>query len=538
MLKSLEIKNYALIENLHIDFQSGLTIITGQTGAGKSVLLQALGLALGERADHASLRNAQETCVVEAIFETKDYDFIKGSELIIRRIIAPGGKSRIFVNDEPAKLEAVQAIAHRLVDIHSQHQHLLLKDEAFTLKLVDSLGGHGGLIEHYQKAYGVWRMAYEKYQNLLSEIEKNRADYDYLTHQLSEFDGIDLKNLDIEALEEEYQLQSGGAEIEQRLSETQALLSGSVEQLQRLKQQSEKLKTKFPKATAWHDRIESATLDMEDLEGEVRRQGSGFEYDPSRAGELETILGKVYALQKRYQVFEPQGLLRLRLDLESRIALVDDFESTKKDLEDDLNMAKGEVVELGAQLTKARRESIKYLVLSIKEFLPSLGMGESAITVEITPKEKPEASGLDRVGIVYAPHANMPAKPLASIASGGELSRIMLVLKVIMARHTAMPTILLDEIDIGVSGAIAENMGDLMKQMSQSRQVMAITHLAQVAGKGDHHIKIFKESDSFAAYTKMRDLSREDRIEEIAGMLSGSDITENAMEQARRLLES
>lgn len=549
MLKTLSIKNFALIDDLHIEFPSGFIIITGETGAGKSILLDALSLVLGKRADMSALRNAEEKCVVEADFFLENYDFQSlFSELeidyehqtIIRREILPSGKSRAFINDTPATLDVLSRLGQVLVDIHSQHQTLSLGDLSFQFEIIDLMAGN----ENARKAYLVLLESLKKNQQRLQELidfQKTSAkEYDYNLHLLKELKSAPLQKGIQQELEEAYEEASNIEEIKEYITESLYLLSdenvGVVNQLRELRRTFSNLTDYKQQYRDIFERIDSAFLELEDLQSEVFEIDENIETDPEKSEEISQNLNLIYNLQKKHKVATVDELIEIQEELERAVAqtenVEDDIKEQKRIVEEEQKATFGKAMELH----KTREEVIPTLDEKLTNFMRELGMPNARFSIELTPKEVFQSNGIDELLFLFSANKGGNFGALKKVASGGELSRIMLAVKAIMAEHTTLPTIMFDEIDTGVSGEISQKMGDIMKEMSKKRQVFAITHLPQVASKGESHFKVFKEDINGRTTTQLKLLSEDERISEIAEMLEGKNSGDSARNHAMELL--
>lgn len=561
MLQRLEIVNFALIENLEISFQAGFTSVTGETGSGKSVMLQALGLLLGNRADSKTLKNPEVKCVVEGEFLTKDYDLkrpsnrvteqpsgdfwgevLKEDHLVIRRVILPSGKSRAYVNEEPVKLEDLKILGEQLVDIHSQHQNMLLKDANFAREVVDRFAENSAILSEYQAVYKTFQEAQKRHQELLAQQAQAQSDYEYNQHQLEAFADIP-EDLDLSVLESEQEMGAHGVEIEQGVREISIGVEEGEGTLDAILKILGNLESFYVPAKDWRTRIEAAYFELQEIKREVESHQGTVDLDPERVEYVSTLLGKIYGLMKRYNVNDVENLWKIKTDLESKISLVEDFEAVIAESERTCEFASTEVHRIGGTLSDSRMAVMPGLEQQISEQLEFLGMGDAVVKIEKREMSSENGEGIaygvyggDQIEFLYAAHPNLPLRPLGQIGSGGEMARVMLVLKNILAQKVALPTIIFDEIDTGVSGEIADRVGQMMQGMAESRQVFGITHLPQVAAKGNHQLKVLKEGDEFSAYTRIVYLADEDRTAEIAQMISGQNITDSALAQARELL--
>ena len=549
MLQSLAIKNFALIEDIKILFSKGFTIITGETGSGKSILLDALALVLGRRADLSALRNPEEKCVVEAEFAIENYalaDFFKQEELdyepltIIRREILPSGKSRAFVNDSPVTLDVLSGLAKALIDIHSQHDTQQLSEEDFQFFLIDSLAENTPLLQEYQAALKVYKQQSKKLQELKDFQENTQKEHDYNTFVLGELQEIDLEEGMQEELEAFYTQASNSETIRDNLTEGANLLAeeeqGIMTQMRDLSSLFSALSSYSPQYNELYERIDAVYIELDDLSREVYDLVENVEFDPKKLARVQKKLQKLYDLQKKHKVSTVSELIAIEEALEAKVAQMENIEGDIEIAQKEVDKALEGLSTLAQKLHKAREKVLPTLTKSLQASLKDLGMPNAQFQISLTPTEQYLSKGNDSLSFLFSANKGGNFGLLKKTASGGELSRIMLAIKHLLATKIALPTIIFDEIDTGVSGEIAHKMGEIMKQMSQSRQVFAISHLPQVASKGDVHIKIYKTDIAGRTTTQFQELSPEERIEEIAQMLGGKDITESAREHAKQLL--
>ena len=549
MLTALSIKNYALIDDLKVDFPEGFIIITGETGSGKSIMLDALSLILGKRADMSALRNKEEKCIIEAEFSLQNYEFQPlfqeldidyDPQTIIRREILPSGKSRAFVNDVPATLEVLSRLGQVLVDIHSQHQTLALSDTSFQFAIIDVMANNKPLLIEYVQLHQLLRKEQKKLEELI-EFQKNaKKEYDYNLHQLKELKSATLEEGILEELEESYEEASNIEDIKENVSESLYLLNdeniGILNNLRELKRSFSSLTEYKQLYRDLYERIESAFLELEDLASEISDIDESIEADPDNLEQISKQLNKIYSLQKKHSVATVEELIAIQQELEEAV-------SKTKSVDIDLNKQKKIVEEQHTatlkkanQLHKVREEVIPALDKKLTNFMHELGMPNGRFSITLTVTDTFFANGNDELSFLFSANKGGDFGQLKKVASGGELSRIMLAVKAIMAEHTALPTIMFDEIDTGVSGEISQKMGDIMKQMSQNRQVFAITHLPQIAAKGAYHFKVFKEDSKGKTTTHLKLLTEEERITELSEMLEGKNSGASARNHAIELL--
>ena len=551
MLQSLAIKNFALIEDMKVPFSKGFTIITGETGSGKSILLDALALVLGRRADLSALRNKEEKCVVEAEFAIENYalaDFFHQEELdyepltIIRREILPSGKSRAFVNDSPVTLDVLSRLSKALIDIHSQHDTQQLSEEDFQFFLIDALAENTPLLQEYQAALKVYKQQSKKLQELKDFQENTQKEHDYNTFVLGELQEIDLEEGMQEELEAFYTQASNSETIRDNLTEAANLLAeeeqGIMTQVRELSSLFATLSSYSPQYNELYERIDAVFIELDDLSREVYDLAENVEFDPKKLARVQKKLQKIYDLQKKHKVATVAELIAIEEALEAKVAQMENIEGDIEIAQKEANQALQTLSALAQKLHKAREKVIPTLTKSLQTSLKDLGMPNAQFQISLSPTDHYQAKGNDTLSFLFSATKGGNFGLLKKTASGGELSRIMLTIKSLLATKIALPTIIFDEIDTGVSGEIAHKMGEIMKQMSQSRQVFAISHLPQVASKGDAHIKIYKTDIEGRTTTQFQALSQEQRIEEIAQMLGGKDITDSARAHAKELLKS
>ena len=548
MLTALSIKNYALIDDLKVDFPEGFIIITGETGSGKSIMLDALSLILGKRADKTSLRNKDEKCVIEAEFSIEKYQFQSlfdeleidyDPQTIIRREILSSGKSRAFVNDTPVTLDALTRLGELLVDIHSQHQTLSLSDTAFQFEIIDAMANDKALLDEYTQLHQLLKKEQKKLQELI-EFQKNaNKEYDYNLHQLKELKSAMLEEGILEELEESYEEASNAEDIKESVEESLYLLNdeniGILNNLRELRNAFSSL-NEYKQYRELYERIDSAFLELEDLNREIADIDENIETDPESLEEISKQLNKIYSLQKKHKVSTVEELMAIQKELEEAV-------SKTESVDFDLNIQQKLVTEQQAatltkatELHKARIKILPALDKKLTNFMHELGMPNGKFAITLTATDNFFGNGNDELSFLFSANKGGDFGQLKKVASGGELSRIMLAVKAIMAEHTALPTIMFDEIDTGVSGEISQKMGDIMKTMSKNRQVFAITHLPQIAAKGAHHFKVFKDDVNGKTTTHLKLLTEEERIIELSEMLEGKNSGASARNHAIELL--
>lgn len=551
MLKRLSVENYALIDKLDIEFAPGLNIITGETGAGKSILLGALGLILGNRVESGVLRDPQRNCVVEAefdlygyhleeLFDTLDIDYEE--PCLIRRVITSAGKSRAYVNDLPVQLTALRAIGERLIDIHSQHQTLLVGESRFQTTLLDSVAEHLPLLEQYRSVYAELNEVKRQYEDLQREADATSKDREYVAYQLEELQAANLHEGEQEELETLLEELSHAVEIKEILMWTSQMLEGDDEgvltQLKSAEQSIGRLQSVYPQAEQFYQRLHSALLDLKDLAAEVSAEGDRIEADPVRQEQTQERLDLIYSLQQKHKTDSVSGLLALQAEYAARLNGIDSYEERLAELAQRIGVLQEKASKLAADITNGRKNTAPKIEQYVMEQLARLGMASAQLQVDVHPAGELRADGADVIRFLFTANRNTALQPIEKVASGGEMSRLMLALKALVVSHMQLPTIIFDEIDTGVSGAIADKMGEIVTALGAQLQVINITHLPQVASKGDHHFFVYKEDTPNGTQTRIRELTADERVNEIAKMLSGSAVTQAAVEQARLLLGS
>ncbi len=550
MLQSLYIKNYALIDRLSIDFNSGFNIITGETGAGKSILLGALGLILGQRADLSVLRDKSKKCTVEGSFEVKNYQlagFFAENELdyddqtILRREITPSGKSRAFINDTPVNLKTIRELALRLIDIHSQHQNLELGNRQFQLNLVDLVAQNQSVLKSYQQAFRVYTQTHNEYTELLEKAEQAKKDLDYYQFQFNQLDEAKLKPEEQEELEAEQNRLEHAEDIKLTFGQLANDLEGDeAGLLTRIKEHVNRLSKMadyFDQAGELNQRLESCYIELQDLAGESQSIAERIEHDPARVELVAERLDLIYSLQQKFHADSVAGLVEIREDLDQKIGQVASYDETLTQLE--VQLAKEEAVlnKAANELTESRTAVTDKFQQAVVSMLQKLGMANAVFQLSFAKTNQLGMTGGDEVRFLFNANKNAEAQEISKIASGGEMSRLMLALKSLITDSKALPTIIFDEIDTGISGEIAVKMGDILKSISARMQVINITHLPQIAAKGDHHYQVYKFDEEEQTYTSIRKLEEHERVDELAQMLSGDRHSDTARETARELLE-
>lgn len=551
MLKQLYIKNFTLIDELNIQMHPGFSVITGETGAGKSIILGAIGLLLGNRADSKSIKAGRDRCVIEAHFDLSKYDMQQFftdndidedlSDTIIRRELTAAGKSRAFINDTPVSLTKMRELGEQLVDIHSQHQNLLLQKEDFQLNVVDIIAQDEKQRKNYEAAYNQYKQANQKLNALKAEIEKNRENEDFLRFQFKELDEAQLQNGEQEELEQEYEMLSHSEDIKTALYQADNHLSGDDGNIiERLKQASEQLaniKDVYPEVTELLERIDSSYIELKDIAQEINGLTDHVEFDPARLETINERLDKLNSLQQKFHVRDLGELIETYHQLKEQLSHIDHSDEDVEALEQEVAQLLEKAQKQAKELTTIRTKAAQKVEEEMKQRLIPLGIPNVRFCISLTEKPLSHDGG-DKVSFLFSANKSTPLQPVTQVASGGEIARVMLSLKAMISGAVKLPTIIFDEIDTGVSGKIAEKMAQIMVEMgNHERQVLSITHLPQIAAMGSHHYKVSKEETDEGTISRMTELSQQERIQEIAQMLSGSDVSEAALANAKELLK-
>ena len=549
MLASLSISNFALIDKLGIDFSDGFSIITGETGAGKSILLGALGLVLGKRADLTSLKNKEEKCVIEAHFQIANYnlqgffdsnDLDYEDETIIRREILPSGKSRAFINDSPVNLQELQELSVFLIDIHSQHQTQELSEELFQFQIIDSVADNQENISQYSAILSSYKKDKSNLATLTSKLQTLLKEQDYNTFLLDELLAAKLKVNEQEELEQVYEQLNNVEFIKENLDKSLALANeeqfGILQNLKEIKIALQKTISFSPEYQSLFDRINSVTIEFDDIISELSQQTENLVHDPENLELVNQKLQNIYNLQKKHQVNSIEELLEIQNDLDNKVVSVVELEFEIKKLADSIEAAASELDKLALNIRNNRLKAVPVLSEKLIFILEQLGMPNVRFNMELKETEHYFANGKDELQFLFSANKGSDFGLLKKVASGGELSRIMLAVKAILAQYSNLPTIIFDEIDTGVSGEIANKMAAIMKDMSNKMQVFSITHLPQIAAKGKTHYKVYKSIQGNTTISELKLLTFEERIVEIAEMLSGKDISDSALNHAKALL--
>jgi len=550
MLKSLHISNYALITELSIDFESGLSVITGETGAGKSIILGALSLILGQRADTKSIKIDADKCVIEAEFDISAYAHLntffeqndldnEGKFCIIRRELTNTGKSRAFINDTPVGLNVVRDLSMRLIDIHSQHENLLLSNVGYQLDVVDSIAQNSQIISDYKLTYLEWRNKQTELKQLQKTSEKQASDADYIQFQFQQLNEANLIENEQKDLEAEQDTLNHAEEIKSELLKTQQLLEEDHASLPLLKETISALshiKSFIPNGTNWYDRLQSSLIELKDISDEMRSFEEKVEFNPVRLEWVEARLSELFTLQKKYKVTSVTELIQLRDSFAKQLQRIDSFDEELDVLKTKLEACLTKLIKNAGNLTSSRKKACKPIENYLVDQLTKLGMPNIQFQIMISSETDYSENGNDEVQFLFSANKNRPLQPVTLIASGGEVSRLMLAIKSLVAHKADLPTIIFDEIDTGVSGEIANRMGEIMQTMSLDMQVITITHLPQIAAKGSHHYRVYKDESGQQTQTHIQRLTTNERLDELAHMLSGKNVTDAALLNARELL--
>ena len=552
MLQSIHIQNYALIDKLDIDFMPGFSVITGETGAGKSIILGAIGLLLGQRADMKAIKSGASKCIVEARFHIVSYGLesffneldleYDPEECILRREVSANGKSRAFINDTPASLAQMKALGEKLIDIHSQHQNLLLNKEGFQLTILDILAQDDKQLASYKQMYADYKNTCKELDTLIGQAEKSKQDEDYLRFQLEQLEEAGLRNGEQAELEQEAETLSHAEDIKAGLyragmlidnTDSYSILSQTKECIQTL----QGISSVYPSASEWSERLQSCYIELKDIAHDLSSAEEDVEFNPERLDYVNQRLNLIYNLQQKHRADSIEELIDLAKNYQKQLNDIASFDDRISGLRAEKDTLYSKVLEQAALLTRLRTGAAHLIEEQMKKLLVPLGMPNVRFAVELTSRKEPDINGMDNVTFLFSANKNGTLQNVASIASGGEIARVMLSLKAMIAGAVKLPTIIFDEIDTGVSGSIAEKMALIMRDMgNQNRQVISITHLPQIAARGTTHYKVYKEDTDTGTNSYIRKLTPDERIHEIAHMLSGSTLTEAALNNARALL--
>jgi DNA repair protein RecN (Recombination protein N) len=550
MLQQLTIENYTLIQQLSIRFNNGFTVITGETGAGKSILIGALSLILGQRADSGVLLDKEVKCIIEGVFYGKDYnlrsffdhnDLDYDDSVVIRREITPAGKSRAFINDTPVNLNLLRELGEKLVDIHSQHAILALNDPAFQLSIADEYAGHSGLLKSYQAEYKILQALKNDLRHLQQEELNARKDQDYLNFQFSEIDKARLQPGEKEELEEQLEVQTHAEEIKTYLLQAKHLFSNEESSL--LATIAETLSL-VKKVSAFHSeganllqRLESVLIELKDIEQEINQLEASVVYEPEKIEQLNQRLSIIYQLEQKHRVSGIEDLLTIASELNEKLNNIVSLEDKILQLKSEIAEKQNHLALLNQKLSSGRNATTQSVSDELTAMVRQLGMPDAKVQLIIEPLQDPGPDGSERVRLFFNANKGGSLKEVSSIASGGELSRLMLAVKYLLSNKKKLPTLIFDEIDVGISGEIAAKMGSMMLNMARTLQLLTITHLPQIAGKASNHLLVYKESGEQITRSNIRTLNHEDRIMEIAKMLSDENVSEISIMKAKELLE-
>ena len=551
MLLKLFVQNYALIKELDVELDNGLTIITGETGAGKSILLGALSLILGTRADSSVLLDKNEKCVVEGTFRIEEYElneFFSANELDyesitnLRREINPAGKSRAFINDTPVTVNLLKELGDRLIDIHSQHQTLMLNDNSFQLNLIDSFSGTANLKSRYTETYLGYRKLKKEYTLLKEKADKNKADLEYFQFQYNQLDEARLTTGEQEELKAEQELLSHSEEIKLALSTSSSLFSAEgisiLSMLRDVKVNIGKIRAFLTEGENLLNRTESSLIELDDIAAEIEKLAISIEADPGRLVKVNTRLDTIYSLMQKHRAGDLNELIRKKDEIKDIISSIVTSDERLKDLENIIKKETSSLKTLSEEISLKRKSVLPDIESRVIDLLKQLGIPNAKFKISLVRQQEFTVSGIDEADFLFSANKQIAPESLAKIASGGELSRVMLSLKSLLTKNNNMPTIIFDEIDSGVSGEVADKVGQILAGMGKYMQVINITHLPQVASRGTRHYHVYKDDTDNSTFTHVKLLSPEERILEVARLLSGSEITETAMKNAKELLKA
>lgn len=551
MLRTLTVENYVLIDRLEMELDRSLNIITGQTGAGKSILLGALGLLLGNKAEGGAMRDESRNCVIEGQFDVEGYglesffdenDLDYDPSLTIRRVITPAGKSRSYVNDLPVGQSVLRELGVRLVDIHSQHRNLILSDDKFRIGVVDSIAGCGAQVGEYRKAYDELQAAERELAQLRAEAERNRRDEEWIRFQVEELTAANLREGELARIEAEQSVLANADAIGEAIVASRNALDdeqvGVLLQLKTIEQAMSGVAATYAPAGELFERVHSALLDLKDVSSELASAAEHVDADPERLSQVVSRIDLIYSLQQKHRVTSEAELIALREKYTAQLQTITSGDERIAALERHIGELRTEALRRADEIHELRTKAVPAIDAELSATLAELGMPSARFTVDVAVQEELMPTGRDRVSFLFTANMGLAPQSVEKIASGGEISRVMLALKALVARSMQLPTIIFDEIDTGVSGQIADAMGRIISNLSRSMQVINITHLPQVASKGKTHFVVYKEDTLLGAMTSIRQLSARERVDEIAKMLSGSTVTAAAVEQAKCLLDA
>ena len=551
MLKKLYIKNFALIDELDINLYQGFSVITGETGAGKSIILGAIGLLLGQRADSKSIKQGADKCVIEAHFDLSRYcmeDFFSENDIeydpsdtIVRRELTAAGKSRAFVNDSPVQLSILKELGERLIDIHSQHQNLLLNKQDFQLDVVDIIADNEQALTQYRQTYAKYQTVSKELESLKESIEQNRKNLDFLQFQCDELTSANLQEDEQEELEQKSETMSHAENIKSALYEADNALSaderGIIGSLRTALSALKGIERVYPNVAELVQRLDSSYIELKDISADISSQLERIDFDPAELDSINSRLDRLYDLEKKYHVETIGELIARRDELKSQLCSIENSDEALAELQQRLDTLRQQAQKEADVLTKLRTKAARQIEKEMQQRLVPLGMPNVRFSIQLA-SDTLGRNGQDKVAFLFSANTSTPLQPVSQVASGGEIARVMLSLKAMISGAVKMPTIIFDEIDTGVSGKIAEKMAEIMQEMGRhERQVISITHLPQIAALGSAHYKVEKEDSTQGTTSRMKELSAEERVREIAQMLSGSDVSEAAIQNAKQLLK-
>lgn len=550
MLKSLFIQNFVLIDSLDIHFDKGFSVITGETGAGKSIILGALSLVLGQRADGKSIKNGADKCIIEAVFDVSKYQlepFFQDNDLeydavscILRRELFASGKSRAFVNDSPISLSVLKELGNRLIDIHSQHQNLLLGDNRFQLKVVDVMAENDILLILYRKEYSRYQSLKRELKELTQKAAQTKQEEDYIRFQQEQLSDAELVSGEQDEWEQEQETLSHAEEIKGSLYKITELLDGDdqggIQLIKEALSTADSLERYYPRAKEISERLRTAYIDLRDLASETDVLKEDIEFNPERLDWVNERLNVIYTLEQKHHLSTVEELIALQEKYEQQLQEIDSFEEQINHINKQLEVSHKELMQQASVLSEQRKVASVAMASQLVEMIVQLGMPNTRFRVDFIQKEEPENDGMDDIRFMFSANKSGELQPVAQTASGGEISRLMLCLKAMIAGFTALPTIIFDEVDTGVSGDIADKMGDIMQDLGTKMQVFAITHLPQIAAKGEEHYFVYKQDTEERTVTQIKRLDKSERIKEVARMLSGASLTEASIANAKELL--
>lgn len=551
MLKHLHIENYALIESLDIDLGKGFSVITGETGAGKSILLGAIGLLTGGRADLSSIQDGKQRCTLEAVFDISGYrleDFFleenldyDPTECIVRRELTASGKSRAFINDTPTTITALKRLGARLIDIHSQHQNLLLGQEDFQLSVLDTVAAAPAVRQAYAETFSHWKQTVRALAKASADLEANKKDEDYLRFLVTELTELRPRPGEDDTLQQQCDMLEHAQDIKAALMQGYGLLAEGdtpvTDTLRQVRNQLSAIHKFFPEAEELAERLDSCRIELQDIADTLESKGEDIDYEPERLEEVQTRLNTLFSLEQKHHVGSSEELITRLQEMQERLDMMDNSDEYISQLRQQEKEARTQLETIAKNLTEARAKAAGKVQEDIIASLRTLGMPNVRFQVGMSRTEEPAPSGMDKVSFLFSANLGTPLQNISQVASGGETARVMLALKAMLSGAVSLPTIIFDEIDTGVSGHIAESMANIMHDMGQhGRQVLSITHLPQIASRGQHHYKVWKEDRDNTTYSHITLLNPDERIHEIANMLSGSNVTPEAVNNARSLL--